>query len=65
MILDVLIMKLAEILAQITSNIIYNQAFKELARKLPKYFTRNRKMSFEYTAKEKHLDRFQLNTLTA
>lgn len=40
-------MKLAEILAQITSNIIYNQAFKELARKLPKYFTRNRKMPFE------------------
>ena len=40
-------MKLTEILAREIHAIIYSSAFKEMARKLPKFFTRNRKMPFE------------------
>ena len=40
-------MNLSEILVKMAKEIIYSQEFKEMARKLPKYFTRNRKMPFE------------------
>ena len=40
-------MKLSEIIVKRTNEIIYSLAFKEMARKLPKFFTRNRKMPFE------------------
>jgi hypothetical protein len=40
-------MKLSEKLVKITKDIIYNPAFKEMARKSSKFFTRNRKMPFE------------------
>lgn len=40
-------MKLSEILARLTNEIIYSHTFRTLARKLPKHFTRDRKMPFE------------------
>lgn len=40
-------MKLPEILLKITSKTVYSVIFKDFARKLPKYFTRDRKMPFE------------------
>jgi len=45
--LDVLGMKLSELLAKITREVIYNQDFKNLARKSLVYFTRIRKLPFE------------------
>jgi hypothetical protein len=40
-------MRLSEALVKLTNEIIFCSAFKEMARKLPEYFTRNRKMPFE------------------
>jgi len=46
-ILDVPSMKLSEILVKMANKIIYSPVVKEMARKMPNYFTRNRKMTFE------------------
>ena len=40
-------MKLGEAIAIKTSTIVNNETFKETTRKMPAYFTRNRKMPFE------------------
>jgi hypothetical protein len=45
--MDVLVMKLSEMLAQKTHEIVYSVIFRSLARKRPEDFTRNRKMPFE------------------